>query len=359
MEKEIKKSPYRFICSYVESIYPKVGEKTFRVLALMPVSLIIPDLDFGARKIRSNINALFLGSAGSGKSSIAKLFSKFVLNPLELESVTTPGLEGAISKSGGIFSLIVGDFARMSKDPILIKVIEGILGEEKTIKRLTARKEIDMDVNGIALLCGVSTDLSKYILSGMLWRVVPILVGHSAEDHSQIGEHIKNQVGISKGNGHEDTIKDYYDGLMKFQADKKNRVVGYNLMKEYREGLYNEWERLTRPYVESKGINFFRELFDGYRFLISHAFLNVYNREVQDGILTPNKEDYIIAMGLMKQSISFKLNLIESESFSKGLKDARDFHRIMQSSKIPEEVKEILRNLVEIKGSRTVKRANN
>ena len=336
MREAIQKDPYNFICDYVESVYPNVGRKTFQVLSLMPVSLFIPDIDFGAKKVRSNINALFLGSSGSGKSSIAKMFSQFVVNSLEFESITSAGLEGAIMQTGGVFSLIVGDFARMSRDPILMKVIEGILGEEKTLKRKTARKDLDMDVNGISLLCGVSTDLSKYIMSGMLWRLVPILIGHSVEEHSQIGEHIKNQIGNKEENGKEEIIKDYYGSLIAIQANKGEveKVTGYDIPYDFRDGLYNEWAKLTNPYVKELGLNFFRELMDGYRFLVCHAFLNVYNREVKEGILKLNEEDYSVAMKLMKQSIKFKFRLIRSESFVRGLKDEKDFKRFMKSDKV-------------------------
>ena len=349
--KEISKEPYKYICDYIESIYPKIGRKTFQVLSLLPVSLIIPDIPFGSKNIRSNLNAIFLGASGSGKTSIAKLFSKFVINPLEFESITSAGLEGSITNTGGTFALIVGDFARMSRDPILLKTLEGILGEERRLQRTTARKDLDMEVNAVSLLCGVSTDLSKYILSGMIWRLVPILVGHSPNEHSEIGEHIKNNAGIKKEDGNEEIIKKYYDELFKIQSSDK-KVVGYNLKYEFRDGLYNEWRVMTEPYVKELGLNFFRELWDSYRFLVCHSFLNIFNREVKDGILTPNKDDYEIAMKLMKQSVKFKFRLIRSESFAKGIKDAKDFKKIMESDKVPEQVKDMIRGLVEIKGDK-------
>lgn len=354
---KIKKNPYPFICNYVESIYPHVGKKTFQILSLLPVSLILPDIPYGNKSIRSNLNALFLGSSGSGKSSIAKLFSSFVLNPLEFESITSAGLESAIAHSP-IFTLVVGDFARMSRDPVLIKVIEGILGEEKSIKRRTARKDVDMDVNGISLLCGVSTDLSKYILTGIIWRVCPILVGHSEKEHSEIGKHIIENSGRHSSNGDEEIIREYYNSLIKIQSDKENklRVSEFNIPEDFKEMLYSEWNSLTKPYVKEMGFNFFRELMDGLRFMVSHSFLNVYNRKVEKGVLFVEEEDYKIALKLMKKSITFKFRLLRSESFSKGLKDAKDFKKIMESDKVPEQVKEILRNLVDIKGGKVVKK---
>ncbi len=349
--KEISKDPYNYICEYVESIYPNIGRKTFRVLSLLPVSLIIPDIPSNTKKIRSNLHAIFLGASGSGKTSIAKLFSKFVINSLEFESITSAGLESAIAHSGGIFTLIVGDFARMSRDPILMKVLEGVLGEERRIQRTTARKDLDMDVNAISLLCGVSTDLSKYILSGMIWRCVPILIGHTAEEHSDIGKHIRDSVGNIQKDGKEEIIKRYYGVLSEFQTTDK-KVTGYDIPYKFRDDLFQNWKILTEPYVKELGLNFFRELWDGYRFMVSHSFLNIFNREIDNGILKITDEDYRVSLNLMKQSIKFKFRLIRSESFVKRLKDAKDFKKIMESDKIPEQVKDMIRSLAEVKGNR-------
>jgi len=347
-QQKIRSSPYSYICEYVESIYPKIGKKTFEILSLVPCSLIIPDLPFGSKKVRSNINVLFLAPSGSGKTSIAKLFAHFTYAPLELESVTSAALEGEIQQNP-IFSLIVGDFARMSRDPILIKVIEGLLGEEKSIKRKTMRKDIDIDTEGVALLCGISTDLSAYILSGMIFRCVPILVGHTVEEHSFIGEHIKNKIGIYEEDGKEEIIKNYYINLATIQSNKKLQVRGYVIPDKYRDEAFKEWEKITSNIVNSLGFNFFRELQEFFRFLCSSAFLNYYNRKLEKNKLYPNEEDFKIALRLMKNSIKFKIRLINSESFAKGIKNARQFKNIMNSDKIPEQVKEILRNIVDVK----------
>jgi len=143
----IKRDPYNYICNFVEELYPKIGDTTFRVLALMPPSLIIPDLSFKTKSIRSNINALFLAPSGSGKTSVAKLFSNLTYVPLEFESITSPNLESVLAQNP-IFSLVVGDFARMSRDPILMKTVEGVIGEEKRISRKTMRKDIETQTEG-------------------------------------------------------------------------------------------------------------------------------------------------------------------------------------------------------------------
>lgn len=353
---EIKKDPYNFICDYVESIYPNVGRKSFEVLSLLPASLIMPDIEFGGRKIRSNIHAMILSSSGGGKSSIADLFSQFTLNALSFESVTSAGLESAIMNYGSFFTLVVGDFARMSRDPILMKVLEGLLGEEKSIKRKTARKDLDMQVDAVALLCGVSTDLSKYIMSGMLWRIVPLMLGNSVEEHMRIGEHLIKSIGKKNGVEKKEVIGRYYNLLLEFQANEETRIKGYKIPEQFGEDLLREWERMTKPYVKELGLNFFRELMDGIRFMVSHSFLNVFNRKIEEEYLIPTQEDFNVAMRLMKQSIAFKFRLIRSESFVKGLKDAKDFKRIMESNEIPEQVKEMIRSLTEVKGEKVIRR---
>lgn len=353
----IKKNPYSFICDYVESIYPKVGKKCFEVLSLMPCSIIIPDLPFGNKTVRSNIHTLFLAPSGSGKSSIAKLFENFTLSPLHLESVTSARLESAIMQNP-FFSLIVGDFARMSRDPVLIKVIEGLLGEEKSVSRKTMRKDIDIEAEGTALLCGISTDLSQYILSGLIFRTIPILIGHNAEEHSQIGEHIKNKIGNSEENGKEEIIKKYYIQLAQNQAGKGDlpEVKSYHISKKFKDMAYDEWNKMTQSTVKELGMNFFRELQEFFRILVAHAFLNSYNRKIENNMLYPNDGDFDVALKLMKQSIKFKFRLIRSESFAKGIKNAKQFKEILESEKVPEQYKEILRNLIEVKGNRIVKR---
>jgi len=352
---QIRSHPYSFICDYVESIYPKIGKKTFEILSLLPCSLIIPDLPFGSKKVRSNINCLFLASAGAGKTSIAKLFGDLTFSPLSFESITSAKMESAIAQNP-IFSLIVGDFARMSRDPILIKVIEGLLGEEKSLSRKTMRKDVEMDVEGISLLCGVSTDLSHYIFSGLIFRVVPILCSHSVEEHSYIGKHIKNKIGNFDSDGKEKIIKEYYMELAQIQSDKEKQVRGYYISESFRERAYKEWDRMTKPVVKELGLNFFREFQEFFRFLVSHAFLNYYNRKVENNILYPTEEDFNIALKLMKSSISFKFRLIRSESYVKGIKNAKQFKELMKSERVPEQYKEIMRNLVEIKGNRIVKK---
>lgn len=349
LPEEIKKDPYSYICNYVESLYPHTGKRVFEVLSLIPPSLILPDFNYGGKKIRSNMNAMFLAPSGAGKTSLAKLFAKLSYNSIELESITSASLESVIAQNSDLFSLVVGDFARMSRDQTLMKVLEGILGEEKQVKRKTMRKDLDIDTEGVALLCGVSTDLHSYMLTGMIFRVVPLLVSHNAEEHSNIGKIIASRIGVSAEDKTEEIIKEYYRELLLIQSDghkKIKRIDGYFFPKEFSEGIYDEWNFLTNKHADSTGIQWYRELQEGFRFLISHAFLNIFNRRVENGILYPNEDDFNIAIKLMKQTIIFKMRLLTSESWLKQLKSAKDFKRLMESDKVDSEVKSIMKNLV-------------
>ncbi|MBU0959303.1 MAG: hypothetical protein KKB31_05150, partial [Nanoarchaeota archaeon] len=159
-----------------------------------------------------------------------------------------------------------------------------------------------------------------------------------------------------ENNNDEETIISYYNLLLRLQSNKETAITGYKIQKDFRDNLLKKWEQMTESYVKELGLNFFRELLDGVRFLIAHAYLNRFNRRIENGLLIPIKEDFEVAMKLMRQSISFKFRLIRSESFAKGLKDAKDYKKIMESDKIPEQVKEMIRGLVEVKGNAVIKR---
>ena len=119
-----------------------------------------------------------------------------------------------------------------------------------------------------------------------------------------------------------------------------------------------EWNELNQKMVEAQGFNFFRELQEFFRFLVSSAFLNVYNRKVENGILYPNEEDFKRALSLMKSSLKFKFRLLKSSSMAKSISNAKEFIEIMKSDRLSDQTKEIMRSLIEIKGDRIKVRPN-
>lgn len=350
MNEEIKKDPYKFVCDYAEEIYPFAGRKVFEVAALMPPSLILPDIPYRGKKIRSNINLLILANPGAGKSELAKLFSKVTYNPINYRSVTSAKLTAEIHKNP-LFSLIVEDFATMSRDPILIKVIESIIGDEKRIQRATMKSDIDTPTDGIGMIAGTPENLSEYLSGGLIFRIVPKIILHNEEQHSKIGEIIAESICENGDFGvRESIIKSYYEDLFKIQLGEGeiDPIMGYNIPKEIKSDLYKKWDKYTIRINRELNTNFnwFRSLQESFRFLISHAFLNVYNRELKKeaggNILSVNREDYEVALKLMKGDLVVKGKLLSLENFLKSISKMKSMDNISASIELKEEDRKLI-----------------
>ncbi len=357
LKKLIKINPYVFICDWIEEILPYTGKKCFKVIALMPPSLILPDLPFKSQKIRSNINLLLLTSPGGGKSSIAKKLKYLTYAPIDLRSITSAKLESKI-QSSPLFTLIVEDFATMSKDPIVVKIVEGILGEEKRIQRSTMRKDVDTETDGIGLICGVPRDLAEYLTGGLIFRLCSIVIFHSIEEHSKIGQKIVNGIGIEgKVDEKEIVIKEYYDELLQIQTGEHpelNKITGYHIDEEFKKKAYQVWDDFTKQiYKNTKApLNWFRTLHEAFRFLVAHAFLNVFSRKVENGILYPNEDDFKIALDLMKEDLKIKYKLISMDKFVSSITNLKELATILDSGKFSDEQKKIAENLMKLKRGR-------
>lgn len=356
----IKENPYKFICDVMEEILPHTGREAFKIISLMPCSLILPDISYKGKKIRSNINVLLLTSSGGGKSTIAKQLNYFSYNSIDIRSVTPAKLEAKINASP-LFTFIVEDFATMSRDPTIVKIVEGILGEEKRVQRSTMRKDIDIDTDGIGLLCGVPNDLSEYLSSGLIFRIIPVCIFHNEDEHSDIGKQIMEGIGNNGGfNEKEEQIKNYYNELFKVQASEHpdlNPIVGYHIEEKFKENSYKVWDKITREiFSKTKApLNWFRSLHEFYRILISHAFLNVFNRKVEEGILYPNEEDYRVAINMMKKDLNTKFKLISTELFVRNITNLKELARVMNSDKLSDEQKKIIQSLIKIKKGKLIR----
>lgn len=347
VDKEILKNPYKYICDYAENVLPHVGKKCFEFISLMPPSLIIPDLSYKGNKIRSNINCLFLAPSGAGKTTITKLFDYFTYSPLSVESITSARLESEIKKYDEV-SLIVGDLARMSRDVDVMKVVEGLLGEEKRTSRMTMRSESMEEKEMIGLLCGVPNDISTYFTSGQLFRTCSIAIFHSQEEHSEIGKYINNNIGIEDEDNlqKKEAIKEYYRqlyGIQKQNHPNLNPIIGYIIPENFKESIFKKWDIKVKRVQEETNLNFFRELHEAYRFLISHAFLNIFQRKIENGRLIIEENDLKVALDLMAKNINIKKKIIKCDIFAKSLKDLASLKRAIESDKIDNETRSILK----------------
>lgn len=351
---ELIRNPYKYICDVVEEILPHTGRKAFKIISLMPCSLILPDLIYKGKTIRSNINVLFLTPPSGGKSTVSEFLSQISYSPISLRSITAAKLESKIH-SNPFFTLIVEEYATMSKNPIVGKIIEGVLGEEKRVQRATMRGEIDDVTEGIGLLCGTPVDLQEHLSGGLIFRLIPLIIFHDIEEHSSIGKDIAG--GIGKDNKFElkeQYIKNYYDELLKIQSggnSKIEQIMGYEIPENFSKEAYNEWDKMTRNiYKRIKApFNWFRSLHEFFRVLVSHAFLNVFNRKVEKGILYPNDEDFKVALKIMRDDLKIKYRLINTDLFIRSISTLKELSQIMDSEKISDEQKNILKSLIKIK----------
>lgn len=344
--KELIGNPYKYITSWAESILPHTGKMLFEILSLMPCSLILPDISSKGEIIRSNINCLFLAPTGQGKTRISKTFAYFSYCPLAFTSITAARLESEIKKYDYV-SLIIGDLARMSREINVMKVLEGLTGEEKETSRMTMTSESMEKKEVIGLLCGVPTDLSSYFSSGQLFRTFPIMLFHNQEQHSEIGNFIKDNIWRKDLSTKEKKlkIKMYYQELLKIQLGehKIKPIKGCVVPNNFKEKIYEKWLLLTKKIHEESNIDFHREHHEFHRILFSHAFLNIFNREIKDNKLVATKEDLEVALNLGAKNINIKKKIIKCEIFAKTMKDLASLRRAIESDKIDEETKNILK----------------
>jgi len=343
---ELLDDPYKYICDWAESILPHTGRKIFEVLSLMPGSLIIPDISSKGEILRSNINCLFLAPTGMGKTRISKIFADFSYCPLSFTSITAARLESEIKKYD-YATLIIGDLARMSREMNVMKVLEGLTGEEKETSRMTMTSESMEKKEVIGLLCGVPTDLSSYFSSGQLFRTFPIMLFHNQEQHSAIGGFIKKNIWEDDLNteGKKSKIKEYYLELLKIQRDehKIGPIKGCIVPNDFKDKIFKKWDLLTRKIHEESNIDFHREHHEFHRILFSHAFLNILNREIKDNKIVVTKEDLKVALTLGAKNINLKKKIIKCDIFAKTMKDLASLRRAVDSDKVDEETRNILR----------------
>jgi len=284
-------------------------------------------------------------------STIAKEFANVAFLPFEANSITPRKLEAEV-KARQTLSFIVGDFSRMIKDQDVLKVIEGIIGEEKRLQRSTMRGTIDSSINAVGLFCGTNQDLSTYLTGGYIFRVVPIIITHTAENHSSIGKKITENIGSDSDFADKrDYIREFYQSLLDIQRGLNKDIPPIekcHIDKKYAQDAYAIWDEKTKIINDALDVqlNWFRELQEFVRVLFSHAFLNIHNREIKNGTLYPNDDDFKVALSIMQRTLSVKYDVVSMSVFAKNIGDMRELQNIIKSNKMSEQRKNILTNLI-------------
>lgn len=307
---DIKKEPYKFITEFYEEEFPCIGKKIFSILSLSLVSLVIPRIPALIKETKQKISLLWISPPGSGKSSIAEEFEKIAINPISTLKITPARLYHEIKKrEGKKTSLIAPEVSIMFSNEELIKLLEGYLGEESSVSRSTMRNiedDINLKVDGIAYLAGTPQNISdKKIRDGLLGRTSPILTFFDEKENIKIIDKISSRIGKDLQTSDKTIIHDYYEDLYKIQEgthEKINPIIGYIIPEEIIEDIKKYIKKLIflRIILKRWGIHSARPLEETYRFMVAHAFLNIWNREIKDNKLVIIKEDCLIAKRLIK-----------------------------------------------------------
>ena len=312
IDKDIVKNPYQSIIQWSEQRLKFVGKKTFPVLALMPVSLIAPDMPYQDKFIRSNIHTLILGASGSSKTTlVSETFGEITYNPLSFNDISKAELVEEIYGLGDDISALCPDIDTIFKNPALMKILEGITGEEKSISSRNMRRDRTFKINAIFLGAGLPNSITRYASYGMMRRLNIIVVTHTTEEKDEINRYIKDSMFSSSKNIFVEDIKQFYMKLWNIQKGKDNefkKIDGYIVEEEFKEGIYQEHRKLSLMFSDDKYL--ITELHSGFRYMCNHAMLNMFNRKIEkdsgQNKIVITREDYIVGLNLLDLEMRMK-----------------------------------------------------
>ncbi len=349
LSEQIKKDPYNFIRDYYEGIYMNMGREVFSTLSLVIPSLILPPIPHEhAREIKSSINFLLIAPPGTAKSSIAETFTKLSYNSFPFEYITDAKLYEVISQKDFV-SVVVGDVFKVFSDKMLTKTMENVLGDEQKISRMTKRTDShEKKIKAVAFLAGVPSALTSVISEGMIFRTAVCLIFHNPDEHEKIGEFVSDGAFKEhRGTEEEMEIEDFYRELLEIQLNRHSsidQITGYIVKPEYKKKLLDAWKPLVRPITRKTKFSFFREFHQGLRYMVAHAFLNIFNRKIEDGKIVIEEEDLRVAIGLMTKELEIKFEVL---SCSKVVSE----EKLRTTKDLAEYTDKLKRNEVKLKNS--------
>ena len=179
---------------------------------------------------------------------------------------------------------------------------------------------------------GVPQDLTSYITSGLIFRVIPIYISHDLNEQEEIGRDIIQNLEVEEVDGTSlKNIVDYYRtlyGIMEGKSMKYKPVIKIKISEEQRLKIYRNWVRMLEKLEIENTTNWFRELYDGIRMACSLGLLNYFNRkkyEYENGVILELEDsDINIASKLMANEIDVKFKIIMLEAIKKKLMVAKE-----------------------------------
>jgi hypothetical protein len=362
----IRKDPYEYIQNYADMNIKIVGRQVYRKLALLPHTLFLPDI---SSSVIANMSGLILGESGSGKSSACKIFAPLCHEPLVRRMITEADLI-EVANELRFLSIIIEDLSQSvtNEGYGLIKVIEGLVGEEKSVSKSTMKKEYTEEVKAVGLFGITPQDLERFakdLETGLFSRCILILISLKKEDYKTIAEF---QVFKSGDLEYQELLRkkakiviDFYEELRMIQrgrhhdflvgkfGEKHGKEViepikGYHIEDRFKIEFLKKWNRISENLLKQGRTPNNRELQVYSKFLVSSAFLNIHKRKHENGILYPNEEDHKLALSLTIENMQIKWAIPLALKYNKKATNRETLEKILNDG-LPEAVKEVLINI--------------
>lgn len=318
---KIKKDPYSYICNYFESRYPHAGEKVFQYASLVVASASLPEFELPTegKNMLPTLHLIIVGNSGSGKSALLKEAKSLAFDAELIGKITEAQLEYKIGgKKRG--TLMINDLKRNLETRGFEKVFEGIV--DGFVSRETTETQMKGTVKISSISAGVMSDLqSKKLFTGFLPRLIPIFLIYDVNKQKEVVDKIAEQY-VKEVNEALDmqTIKDYYELLTNIQGDRNEheRIEKAKFPEKGKNKLKKRW-KLKIDEIGSNKKYYYRDFEYGYRLALNHAFLNYFNRTVENNTIAVTMEDFKIAMDLMEKEIGKKDKLMSNPTARKNM----------------------------------------
>lgn len=318
----IRDKPYRYIRDYYESIYPFMGSQVFSILSLVPGSLIMPRFIINGQEKKQKISLFLLSNPGTAKSSLARALEKLCYFPVSTLSITRARLFHELNNRKKC-TVIIPDASLTLSDERLIKLLENAVGEEESIshntmqnKKSTEGTEMHRDV--VAFLAGTMEIVTNSLIrDGLLSRCSPLVIDHTQEQHEHMIDLVNGNVGKENIFNSNNPITFFYKELYEVQEGlhkKIQPIKGFIIGEHIKESIASYIKPLVKVGFNMMGIHAIRQLEQAYRYMCSHAFLNILSgkRKIINNKLEINSEDLEVAKHLIKREIETQTIILMS-----------------------------------------------
>lgn len=326
VEEQILKNPYNSIREYAEIRLTKVGRKVFSYLALQPISLVAPDIPVEEHFTRANMHFLLLGPPSSGKTSSCLLMRDVSPQSYLFQDVTPAKLTMDLMGKEKV-SMICTDVDTIFRDMELIKLIEGVIGEEHMVARFNMRSSANFQTDATFLGCGVFESLRDNIRHGFLQRTIPIVLFHTKEEKVLIVQSIKEGMFKNRQKYSFMDIKWYYNQIFEIQKghnEKFSKIDNYYIDDKTKDELFRAWMEVMDHNNFPDDQYLTREFYSIMKYVCASAMFNIFQREIvksnNQRLIVPNRHDIELAKSLFNNEMKVKYNILSLNQMVSNIK---------------------------------------